>query len=205
AEQADNSSSTILLDTGDALLELGDRQAAMDRFAAALNAPDADRVQARLAIARLFVREGKWDDAREQVGLAFAEARVGEASPVTADDLIAAANIFLNIQDFALARRYFAKAREAGAGDEAASVGMANAYLAVGDGRRAEAELASLGNPADYSDSYDYNLARGNAYRLRKDDSRAIAAFARANELAGERDDLAEREMMEVSGDQGWQ
>src|SRR5207237_720074 len=107
--------------------------------------------------------------------------------------------------DFALARRYFAKAREAGAGDEAASVGMANAYLAVGDGRRAEAELASLGNPADYSDSYDYNLARGNAYRLRKDDSRAIAAFARANELAGERDDLAEREMMEVSGDQGWQ
>ena len=43
AEQADNSSSTILLDTGDALLELGDRQAAMDRFAAALHREATDR------------------------------------------------------------------------------------------------------------------------------------------------------------------
>lgn len=205
AEQADNSSSSILLNTGEALLELGDRQAAMDRFALALNAPDADRVEARLAIARLFVREGKWDDAKQQVALAFAEARVGEASPVTADNLIEAANIFLNIQDFDLARRYFGKAREAGAGDEASAVGMANAYLAVGDSRGAQAELASLGSPADHADSYDYNLALGNVYRQRHDNPNAIAAFARANQLSSESNDIAERELMETSGDQGMQ
>ena len=141
AEEEDHNSSAILLDTGDALLTLGDHDAAMERFARALDAPDADRVQARLAIAKLFVRDGKWDDARQQVGLAFAEARVGEASPVTADDLVEAANIFLAIQDFDLAERYFAKARQAGASDEAAAVGLANAYLAQGNDRQAEAEL----------------------------------------------------------------
>src|SRR5260370_35288425 len=76
AEEEDHNSSAILLDTGDALLTLGDHDAAMERFARALDAPDADRVQARLAIAKLFVRDGKWDDARQQVGVAFPEGRV---------------------------------------------------------------------------------------------------------------------------------
>ena len=204
AEREDHESSTILLDTGDALLTLGDRDAAMDRFARALDAPDADRVQARLAIAHVFVHEGKWDDARQQIGLAFAEARVGEAAPVTADDLIEAANLFMNIQDFDLARRYYEKARQAGAGDEATAVGLANAYLQQGDDSRAEAELASLGNPADYADSYDYSLALGNVYRRRRDNLHALTAFARANQVAGENNDLAERELLQTAGNQGW-
>ncbi|HLQ51210.1 MAG TPA: tetratricopeptide repeat protein [Terriglobales bacterium] len=203
AEEEDHNSSAILLDTGDALLTLGDHDAAMERFARALDAPDADRVQARLAIAKLFVRDGKWDDARQQVGLAFAEARVGEASPVTADDLVEAANIFLAIQDFDLAERYFAKARQAGASDEAAAVGLANAYLAQGNDRQAEAELASLGDPAGYVDSYDYSMAMGNVYRHRGDNVHAMTSFARANQLAGEDDQVAENELMEVAGQEG--
>lgn len=203
AEQEDHDSSAILLDTGGALMELGDRDAAMERFARALEAPDADRVQARLAIARLFVKDGKWDDARQQIGLAFAEARVGEASPVTADDLVEAANIFLAIQEFDLAERYFVKARQAGASDEAAAVGLANAYLAKGDDRRAEAELASLGNPAGYTDSYDYSLAMGNVYRHRGDNVHALTSFAHANQLAGDGDQVAENELIDVAGQEG--
>jgi len=203
AEEEDHNSSAILLDTGDALLALGDREAAMERFARSLEAPDADRVEARLSIARLFVREGKWDDARQQVALAFAEARVGEASPVTADDLVEAANIFLGTQDFDLAERYFAKARQAGASDESAAIGLANAYLAKGDDRQAEAEMASLGNSADYADSYDYAMAMGNVYRHRGDNAHALTSFARANQLAGDSDEAAETELMDVAGAEG--
>ncbi|PYX89267.1 MAG: hypothetical protein DMG67_15495 [Acidobacteria bacterium] len=199
AEEEDHNSSAILLDTGDALLTLGDHDAAMERFARALDAPDADRVQARLAIAKLFVRDGKWDDARQQVGLACAEAQVEEASPVTSDDLVEAANIFLAIQDFDLAERYFAKARQAGASDEAAAVGLANAYLAQGNDRQAEAELASLGDPAGYAGSYDYSMAMGNVYRHRGDNVHAMTSFARANQLAGEDDQVAENELMDVA------
>jgi tetratricopeptide (TPR) repeat protein len=203
AERDSGDSSEVLIDTGDALLTLGDRDAAMQRFSRALDAPDADRVAARLAIARLFVKEGKWDDAREQVGLAFAEARVGEAEPVTADDLVSAANIFLNIQDFDLARRYFALAQKAGAGDESTAVGIANSYLAEGDSARARKALMSLGNPADHSDNYDYNLALGNVYRQQQDEVHALTAFARANELSGETDDTAERALMDTAADEG--
>lgn len=204
AEMEGHASSAILLDTGDALLTLGDRAAAMDRFARALNAPDADRVEARLAIAKLFVREGKWDDARQQVALAFAESRVGEAAPVTADNLIEAANIFLNIQDFNLAERYFTKAKQAGAGDESTAIGLANTYLAQGDDRRAEAQLASLGNPNDYNENYDYNLAMGDVYRHRHNGLQALTSFARANQLAGEDNTVAERALLQTAGDDGF-
>ena len=203
AEEQDHNSSSVLLDTGEALLVLGDRNAAMDRFARALDAPDADRVEVRLAIARLFVREGKMEDARQQVALAFAEARVGEASPVTADNLVEAANIFLATQDFDLAERYFNKARQAGASDESAAVGLANAYLAHGDDRRAQAELMGLGDPAQYADSYEYTLAMGNVYRQRGDSANALVSLSRASQLAGEGDRIAENELMDVAGQEG--
>ena len=86
AEKQGGDQSAILLDTGDALLTLGDQKAAMDRFARALEAPDANRVDARLAIARLMVKYGKDDDAKQQISLGFAESRIGEAPPVTADN-----------------------------------------------------------------------------------------------------------------------
>ncbi len=100
AEKLGGEQSSILLDTGDALLTLGDRKAAMERFARALDAPDANRVDARLAIARLMVKYGEDEDAKQQISLAFAESRIGEAPPVTADNLIEAANLLLAMHDF---------------------------------------------------------------------------------------------------------
>jgi tetratricopeptide (TPR) repeat protein len=67
AERLGGEQSAILLDTGDALLTLGDRKGAMDRFARALEAPDANRVDARLAIARLMVRYDEDEDAKQQI------------------------------------------------------------------------------------------------------------------------------------------
>jgi tetratricopeptide (TPR) repeat protein len=202
AEKEGGDESAVLLATGDALLILGDRDAAMQRFERALDAPDADRVSARLDIARLFVRDGRWDDAREQVSLAFAESRIGEASPVTADNMVEAANLFLAMHDFDMAERLFERAGKAGAADEVVAIGLANTYLAKGDSTAAETELARLGSPADLNQNYDYMLAMGTLYRQRHQDLRALTAFARANQLAGE-DDVAERQLEEVAGQEG--
>ena len=66
----------------------------MQRFSRALDIPNGDRIGVRLAIAQVFLRQGHFDDARRQIALGFAEARIG-ASPVTPDDIVEAANIFL--------------------------------------------------------------------------------------------------------------
>lgn len=202
AERAGNSEAAILLDTGDALLMLGDRQGAMERFARALQAPDADKVATRLMIAKVFVREGKFDDAKQQVALGLAESRVGEAAPVTADNLIEAANIFLAMNDYDLARGYFERAKNAGAADEVVAIGMANAYLAQGKADEAQAQLASLGNPADFAKNYDYMLAMGTFYHQRHDTRRALYTFARAYQVAGD-DPIAEKQMEEVATEEG--
>ena len=203
AERESGESSAVLLNTGGALMELGDTNSAMDRFVRALNAPDADRISARLAIAKLFVRDGKFEDAKQQVSLAFAESRVGEASPIAPEDLVEAANIFLGTQDFDLAQRYFERAKAAGAGEEGVAVGLANTYLAKGNDRAAEAELASLGNPQEYSDNYDYQLAYAGVYRHRGDTTDALTGYARANALAGDSDAVAQRLMLESAAQEG--
>jgi tetratricopeptide (TPR) repeat protein len=203
AEQQGQDQSEILLNTGEALMLLGDRSAAMQRFERALEAPDASRVDARLLIATLFAREGHWDEARQQVSLAFAESRIGEASPVTADNLIQAANLFTAMHDFDLAQRYFERARDAGAADQVVAIGMANSYLAQGESTKAESLLAGLGNPQDLESDYDYTLAMGNVYRERRDTVHALGMFARANSLSGE-DDIAERGMQQLAGEEGY-
>lgn len=203
AEQQGGDQAGVLLATGDALLALGDRDAAMQRFTAALESPDANRVDARLAVAKLMARDGHWDDAKQQVSLAFAEARIGESTPVTADNYVEAANIMLGMHDFDLAQRMFERAKSAGAADEVVAIGLANTYIAQGDSIDAQATLAALGNPADYSDNYDYKLAMANVYRQRHDDIRAMTAFAQANVLAGQDDDVASRAVLELAGEQG--
>ncbi|HET8890533.1 MAG TPA: tetratricopeptide repeat protein [Candidatus Angelobacter sp.] len=202
AEQEAVDQSAILLATGDALLTLGDRAAALERFTRALDAPDANRVDVRIEFAKLFVREGKFNDAKQEVALAFAESRIGEASPVTADNLVEAANIFLAAHDFDLAERYFAKAKDLGASDDTVAIGLANTYIAQGKDRKAEQELAALGKSADYEQSYDYQLAWANIYTQRHDNVRAISSFARANQLAAD-DPTAERGLLQVSGQEG--
>ncbi|HEY2393515.1 MAG TPA: tetratricopeptide repeat protein [Candidatus Angelobacter sp.] len=202
AEQEAVDQSAILLATGDALLTLGDRSAAMERFTRALDAPDANRVDVRIEFAKLFVRQGKFADAKQEVALAFAESRIGEASPVTADNLVEAANIFLAAHDFDLAERYFVKAKDLGASDDTVAIGLADTYIAQGNDRKAEKELAALGKSVDYEQSYDYQLAWANIYTQRHDNPSAVTAFARANQLAAD-DPTAERGLLQVSGEEG--
>ena len=202
AEKVGYDQSDVLLATGDALLALGDRDAAMGRFGRALDAPDSDRVQARLAIAKVMVRDGKWDEAREQVGLAFAESRIGEASPITAEHLLQAADMFLRMHDFDMTTKLFERARAAGAADQVVAIGLANTYLEKGDTLNAQAQLASLGNPTEYQENYDFMLAQANVYRQQHHDVLALSAFARANQVAGQ-DDVAARELMEMAGQEG--
>lgn len=202
AEREGSDQSQVLLATGDAILILGDEEAAMERFTRALEAPDANRVDARLAIAKVFARRRDHEDAKQQVALAFAEARIGEASPVTADNLVTAANIFLAAHDFTLAEKYYKRAADAGAGPEVVALGLANTYLAQGDSIQAEVQLASLGNPGDYTSNYDYQLVAGSLYRQRHNNARALVAFARANSLDAS-NDVAQKQMYEVAGQEG--
>lgn len=202
AEKEAVDQSAILIATGDALMTLGDRQAAMQHFERALDAPDANRVDVRLEFAKLFTHEGKYEDAKQQVALAFAEARIGEASPVTTDNLVEAANIFLASHDFDLAMRYFTKARDMGASDDTVAIGIADTYLAQGNDRAAAQELSVLGQSDESQQSYDYQLTSANIYGQQHKVRNELMAFARANALASD-DETAERGMIQAAGEAG--
>jgi len=202
AERTGGNQSAILLDTGDALLTLGDRKAAMDRFARALEAPDANRVDARLAIARLMVRYGEDDDARQQISLGFAESRIGEAPPVTADNLIEAANLLLAMHDFDLAGSYFEKAQQAGASQDVVAIGLANTYLAQGKTKQADEQLAMLGADPGANQNYDYLLAEGEVYRQRHQSWNALTVLSQADQLGGG-SEIAQLEGLQVASEEG--
>jgi tetratricopeptide (TPR) repeat protein len=201
AEREGGNQSDILLDTGDALLTLGDRKAAMDRFERALDAPDANRVEARLAIARLMVKYGQDDDAKQQISLAFAESRIGEAPPVTAENLIAAANLLLAMHDFDLATRYFDKAQQAGASPEIVDIGLAYTYLAQGKTKDADQTLALLGSDPSANQNYDYLLAQSEVYRQRHQGWNAMMELSQADQLGGS--EIAELAGMQVASEEG--
>ena len=187
AENYGHNDIPILMSTGAALLMLGDRDAAMQRFSRALDVPGGDRIGVRLAIAEVFLRQGHNDDVRRQLSLGFSEARLNDAL-VTPDDILEAANIFLAMHDFDLAESYFDKARLAGANNRTIEIGLANAYLAEGDTHKAQDALDSLGPATDYRDDYDYMMAAANVYRQRQDTVQALSSFAQASTIAGEQD-----------------
>jgi len=178
----------ILTATGDALLTLGDRDAAMQRFARALDVPGGDRIGVRLAISQIFIHQGRTDEARRQIALGFAESRLFPDSPVAGEDYAAAANQFLAMHDFDLAESYFNKAQLAGVNNRTVAIGLANTYLAEGNTEKAGTALASLGSPNDFRDDYDYMMASANLYRQRQDSLHSLAAFAQASTVAGEED-----------------
>jgi len=182
AEQYGKGQADIFMATGDALLTLGMREEAMLRFSRALETED--RVGIRLAIAQVFLRDGEWDEARRQIALGFGEAQTGQAPPVTAEDLVEAANIFLAMNDFRLAESYFDKARQAGANERTVTIGLTNTYLAEGNAANAETELARLGNSTEYKDDFDYLMATANMYRQRQETLHALSSFAQASNLA---------------------
>ena len=86
AEKLGGNRVEILTATGDALLTLGDRDGAMQRFSRALDVPGGDRIGVRLSIAEIFLRQGHFDEAHRQIALGFAEARISPDSPVTGED-----------------------------------------------------------------------------------------------------------------------
>ncbi len=135
----------ILTATGDALLTLGDRDAAMQRFSRALEVPGGNRIGIRLALAQIFLRQGHADEARRQIALGFAEARMIPDSPVNGQDFADAGNLFLAMHDFDLAEQYFSRAQMAGANNRAVAIGLTNTYLAEGNTQKAGSTLASLG------------------------------------------------------------
>ncbi|HET9407802.1 MAG TPA: tetratricopeptide repeat protein [Candidatus Sulfotelmatobacter sp.] len=205
AEQYGRDQVDILMATGDALLSMGDRDAAMQRFARALDAPKGDRVGVRLAVAQVLMRQGHFDEARRQIAIGFAEART-DRSEVTGEDILEAANIFLAMHDFDLAETYFDKAKLAGANPRTVEIGLANTYLAEGETRKAEMALNSLGPADDYRDDYDYMMASANLYRQRQDSLHALAAFAQASTIAGQEDrGTAETAQYELAGEEGRQ
>src|ERR1051325_5073827 len=175
----------ILTATGDALLTLGDRGPAMQRFSRALEVPGGDRIGIRLAIAEIFIRQHDYDDARREIALGFAESRMFPDSPVTAEDFTQAANLFLSMHDFDLAENYYTKAQLAGANSRSVAIGLTNTYLAEGDTKKAEASLASLGPAKDYRDDYDYMMASANLSRQRQDPLQGPAALPPATHLGG--------------------
>jgi tetratricopeptide (TPR) repeat protein len=205
AEQEGSDQSAVLLATGDALLTLGDRDAAMERYGRAMRAPDANRIDVRLALARVFASQGKYDDARQQISLGFADARVGESSPASAENLIEAGNLFLGMHEYNLAFNFYDRARQAGAPEDAVALGEANTYLAQGDDRHAEAALALMGNPQDNTDNYDYQIALGEFYRQKRDLAHAMAAFGRANRMSTDPTDFrTEDSLLQTAGEHGY-
>jgi tetratricopeptide (TPR) repeat protein len=205
AEQYGKDQVDILMATGGALLSMGDRDAAMKRFSLALDAPSGDRLGVRLEVAQVFLRQGQYDDVHRQLALGFAEARIS-ASPVSPEDILEAANIFLAAHDFNLAETYFHKAQLAGANPSSVQVGLANTYIAEGETNKAQEALAVLGPASDFSDDYDYMIASGNLYRQRQDTVEALSSFAQANTVAGQENlatsQTAEQELAIAEGRQ---
>jgi tetratricopeptide (TPR) repeat protein len=194
---------TIYLSTGDALTVLGEEDAALERFERALAAPDSDRTNVRLAVAKLMMKKGETEDARRQITLALMESAKGRTPPPNGRQLLEAADLFLGMHEYELAETYFQRALAAGASETSVRLGLANTYLALGDTPRAEGQLSFVArNETDSEPNYQYLLARANLYRQQHKSASALTAFAQAAESAGE-DPTAERELLRAGGDEG--
>ncbi|MGA3091347.1 MAG: tetratricopeptide repeat protein [Terriglobales bacterium] len=202
AEKAGKGQSGILLATGEAFLTLGDRHAAMERFSRALEAQEGDVIDTRLAIARVFAIEGRAAEARQQVALGLAEARVSENTPLKPEHLVEAADIFLSTHEFELAEMYLRRALAEGADEDIVALRLANANLAEGRTKSAGAQLTAAAGQDGQTQSYDYLMTRANVYRQQQDNLPALVSFARANELAGD-DKTAESAQYEVASEEG--
>jgi len=193
----------IYVSTGEALSILGEQDAAMSRFERALEATESDRVGVRLAVGRLMLSRGDDEGARRQIALALMESASGRAAPPTGSELLSAADLLLGMHEYQLAETYFQRALAAGASETAVRVGLANAYLALGDTPRAEAQLSEVSHAIpDDEPGYQYLLAQANVFRQRRQNTKALSAFAMASEAAGE-DKAADREMLRASADEG--
>jgi len=204
AEQRGGNNAKILLATADAFLIMNNRDAAMDRYARALDLSDADRLQTRIALARLFVEQGNRPEARQQIAMGFAEARVSDASVITAEDYLDAADVLMSTQDFKTAQQFYGRAQAAGADELAVAVGMANAHLALGETKDAETLLTSVHDDEAKAQSFDYQVSMANMYRQKQDTFHALTGYARANSLSAD-EPSAQRAELQLAADEGRQ
>jgi len=187
---------------GEALSTIGDRNAAMECFRKALETPGSDRVNVRLAIARLAAQQGHSEDAERQIALALMEAEAGETAPPTGTQFIVAADVFRVLHNYQLSQTYLGRAKAAGAPDATVRIGRANNYLALGDTVRARAELSTISAAADSTPDYQYLLAEANVLRQEHHGEQALTSFAQASNAGGE-DQTAEQGLLQAGADEG--
>jgi len=202
AKDQKRSESAVFVSTGQALSALGDQKAAMERFEKALNAPNSDRVSVRLAIARLMASQDHPNDAQRQIALALMEAHTGETLPPTGEQMMEAADVFLDLHEYQLAQTYLQLALAAGAPDTSVRIGLANTYLALGDTARAQGQLSAISSSADSEPSYQYLLAKASVLRQEHQNTQALTAFAQAANAAGE-DQTAEQDLLQAAANEG--
>src|SRR5205085_5565692 len=181
AESTAGRYSKILMATAEALLLMGNRDQAMEHYGRALDLSETDRLETRIALARLFAQEKKWTDAHDQIAMGFAEARVSDNSVITAENYLDAADVLMSMNEFQLAQKFFQRAQSAGADDLTVAIGMANAHLAIGETRDAETLLASAPDDFGKDQSYDYLASMANVYRQKQDTFHALSNYARAS------------------------
>jgi tetratricopeptide (TPR) repeat protein len=194
--------SAVFVTTGQALSTLGDQKAAMERFEKALNAPNSDRVGVRLAIARLMASQDHPSDAQRQIALALMEAHTGETLPPTGEQLMEAADVFLDMHEYQLAQSYLQLALAAGAPDTSVRIGLANTYLALGDTTRANGQLSAIGSLADSEPNYQFLLTKAAVLRQEHQNTQALTAFAQAANAAGE-DQTAQQDLLQAGANEG--
>jgi tetratricopeptide (TPR) repeat protein len=195
--------SEIYVDTGEALSTLGDEHAAMQRFAHALVAPQANRVGVRLAIAQLMAQQGNNAGAQRQIALAQMEAEGGATEAPTGEQYLQAAGILQQMHEYRLSQTYLARALAAGASDIDVRVDLANSYLALGETSRAAGELAAVSQSDAAKSDYQFLLAQANVYQQEHQGTEALSEFSQAASAAGE-DQTAEQDLMQVGANEGY-
>jgi tetratricopeptide (TPR) repeat protein len=199
---AESIQSQTFVSTGQALGELGDNKAAMDRYRRALEIPQSNRITVRLAIAHTMALQDRNDDAQREIALAMMEAAAGDSLPPTGAQYIAAADVFRSLHDYQLSETYIQHAKAAGAPDTQVRIGLANTYLALGETTKANAQLAAIKAEADSAPDYQYLLAQANLYRQQHHNEQALTSFAQASNAGGE-DEAATTSLLATGANEG--
>jgi tetratricopeptide (TPR) repeat protein len=194
--------SDTLVATGQALSTLGDHDAAMERFRRALEVPNSNRMQVRLAIAQVMAQQGDAEEAEREIALALMESAGGDAAPPSGPQFVTAADVFRSVHDYQLSQNYLHRAKAAGAPDAPVRIGLANNYLAMGETAKAHAELEAARAEANSTPDYQYLLAQANVFRQEHQNTQALTAFAQASNAAGE-DPVAQEGLLQAGADEG--
>jgi len=195
--------SDIYVSTGEALSTLGDQEGAMGRFGKALLLLPKDRTGVRVAIAEVMAQQGHVGDAERQIALAQMEVEAGDATAPTGEQYLEIAGVLQQLHEYELSETFIERAKTAGAPDTAVRITLADSYLALGETRRAAAELAAVKQTEDSEIDYQYQLAEASLYQQEHRSTEALSSFAEAATDAGE-DPTAEQGLLEAGGSEGF-